>query len=98
MKETKYSKFLIDASIRSKYDFKLWVRYLNKVIQRDKIYLTIDDYQYFNESNIPTTFQKIFLKLAMERGTKPWEIVVSMSEKQNDFPISSNVLKRMGWQ
>ena len=43
-------EYLLNAAQKSKWNLELWVRYLNKVIQRDKILLSKTDIDYLMSS------------------------------------------------
>ena len=59
-------EYLLNAAQKSKWNLELWVRYLNKVIQRDKILLSKTDIDYLMSSEELTSFQRVFLELALE--------------------------------
>ena len=67
-------EYLLNAAQKSKWNLELWVRYLNKVIQRDKILLSKTDIDYLMSSEELTSFQRVFLELALEKETTPWEM------------------------
>ncbi|WP_096818923.1 hypothetical protein [Lactococcus fujiensis] len=75
-----WTEYYIQAAKKSKWNFELWLRYLNKAIQRDGILLTSQEIDCLLQSEDLTSFQKIFLELAVQEGTTPWEMTVEMSE------------------
>lgn len=90
-------EFFKVAAKKSRYDYSLWVRYLNKVIQRDKFLISNIDVEIACKIVDFTSFQKSFLKAAMIKGSEPWNLVVSLSEKETEFSSTERVLKNLGW-
>ncbi|EKF50970.1 hypothetical protein [Lactococcus garvieae] len=82
------------AAKKSRGNAKLWLRYLNKAIQRDQIYLSQEDIDYLVYSEELTYFQRIFLSLAVEEGTRAWEMTVSLSEP-SQFTHLKSVLQEL---
>lgn len=76
----KLADYYIQAAEKSRWDYKLWIRYLNKNIQRENINLTDKDVKEIIESPSLEKWQKSILKLAMKKGSIIWEIVVEYSE------------------
>ena len=87
-------EYLLNAAQKSKWNLELWVRYLNKVIQRDKILLSKTDIDYLMSSEELTSFQRVFLELALEKETTHWEMTVGMSEPTQSIHLQS-VLKEL---
>ncbi|MGL4334588.1 MAG: hypothetical protein ACRCSC_05945 [Lactococcus garvieae] len=75
-----WKEYFEAAAQKSRGNARLWLRYLNKAIQRDQIYLTHDDIEYLRQSDRLSYFQRFFLTLAVEEGSKAWEMTVSLSE------------------
>lgn len=72
--------YYVAAAQKSKWNFELWLRYLNKAINRDEISLSKDEIDTLLKSEALTSFQKVFLELAVQEGTTPWQMTVEMSE------------------
>ena len=53
-------EYLLNAAQKSKWNLELWVRYLNKVIQRDKILLSKTDIDYLMSSEELCIFSYYF--------------------------------------
>lgn len=75
-----WTEYLVMAARKSRWDFGLWVRYLNKVIHREEIFLSAEDIDFLLHSPALTSYQRIFLELACQKDTAPWEMTVSLSE------------------
>ncbi|CAM3181212.1 hypothetical protein GHI93_09935 [Lactococcus hircilactis] len=75
-----WTDYFIHAAKKSQWDIELWMRYLNKAIQRDQNSLSSRDLEILLKSDVLTSFQKVFLELACEKGTTPWQMTVEMSE------------------
>ena len=88
-------KYYEKAAVKAEYDTFLWIRYLNKSIQRDQIWLTKEDINSLLNSNKLLSYQRVFLKLAVEPGTTAWEITVSLSEPAKRFPHLERVKQKL---
>ncbi|WP_285012583.1 hypothetical protein [Lactococcus formosensis] len=75
-----WKEYFEAAAQKSRGNARLWLRYLNKAIQREQTFLTQDDIDYLRQSEHLTYFQRFFLTLAVEEGSKAWEMTVSLSE------------------
>ncbi len=82
-------EYLLNAAQKSKWNLELWVRYLNKVIQRDKILLSKKEIDYLTNCEELTSFQRVFLELALEKETTPWEMTVGMSEPTRSIHLQA---------
>ncbi|MDR1606136.1 MAG: hypothetical protein LBS41_03380 [Streptococcaceae bacterium] len=88
--------YYINAAKVSQWHSYQWVRYLNKAIQRDAILLSDEDVRLLLSSKDLTRFQKVFLELAVEEGTSPWELTVSLSEPAKLSSSVSAMLEALG--
>lgn len=75
-----WKEYFEAAAQKSRGNARLWLRYLNKAIQREQTFLTQDDIDYLRQSEHLSYFQRFFLTLAVEEGSKAWEMTVSLSE------------------
>ncbi|AYG00121.1 hypothetical protein [Lactococcus allomyrinae] len=73
-------EYYIEAAKKSRDDSELWIRYLNKAIQRDKIDLSKNEIDYLTHCEELSAFQKMVLKEACKPGTLSWEKTVVISE------------------
>ena len=90
-----WTEYLLEAAKKSKWDSGLWLRYLNKVIQRDQILLSQSDIDYLTHSDELTSFQRVFLELATQKDTRAWEVTVALSEPATSFVRLQAVLKEL---
>lgn len=88
-------EYFENAAQKSQQDSFLWVRYLNKGIQREQLYLSESEIDFLVHSHRLTLFQRVFLKLAVQEGTTPWEITVSLSEKMQRFPHLTYIIEKV---
>ncbi|MBL3715369.1 hypothetical protein AALM99_00430 [Lactococcus muris] len=89
-----WKEYFEAAAKKSRGDAQLWLRYLNKAIQRNQIFLSPEEIDYLVHSEALSHFQRIFLSLAVEEGTKAWEMTVSLSEP-SQFSHLKSVLKEL---
>ena len=75
-----WKEYFEAAAQKSRGNARLWLRYLNKAIQREQTFLTQDDIDYLRQSEHLSYFQRFFLTLAVGEGSKAWEMTVSLSE------------------
>jgi hypothetical protein len=73
-------EYYLKAAEKSKWNLELWVRYLNKTIHRDEILLSREEIEILIHSEKLTSVQRIFLELAVQPDTLPWQMTVEMSE------------------
>ena len=77
-------RFMERAAIHSKHCAYQWLLYLRKVIHRDKVLLSCDEIDRLMQSNVLDSYQRIMLKLAVDKETPIHEFVVSLNEKASD--------------
>lgn len=75
-----WKEYFEAAAKKSRGSTSLWLRYLNKAIQREQLFLSKSDIDYLVHSEKLTHLQRIILALAVREGTKVWEMTVSLSE------------------
>ena len=54
-------EYLLQAAQKSKWNLELWVRYLNKVIQRDKILLSKKEIDYLTNCEESVSYTHLTL-------------------------------------
>ncbi len=82
------------AAIEAQWNFKLWLRYLNKSIQRDKINLSDKDIETILNSDKLQDWQRYFLKQAVKVNTLPWKMTVEYSEPADFWRLREYIKKR----
>lgn len=87
-------EYLEDAAQRSKDDLGLWVRYLNKVIQRHHHRLSKEELAHLLQSEALCCYQRVFLRLAVQENTLPWQMTVELSEPVK-FTRLASVLQKI---
>jgi len=75
-----YPEYLKSAARQSRYDARLWSRYLSKVIFLEGGYLTDSSVNELMESPELTTFQKVSLAEAFKKGTPTHDYIVSLTQ------------------
>ena len=73
--------YLRTAAADSKYDAKLWFRYLRKELARGVRELTEHEVSALSEGNSLTMFQKISLRRALQAGTETNRYVIELNER-----------------
>lgn len=89
-----WKEYYVQAAQKSRWNDKLWVRYLNKAIQREQIFLSAQDISDLTASSDLTNFQKQFLKLAVKKNSAEWQETISQSEPSNLTNLK-NVMKQI---
>ena len=70
-------EYLLNAAQKSKWNLELWVRYLNKVIQRDKILLSKTDIDYLINLGIDLP---LITNLIIQLNLKGYHIDTSIND------------------
>jgi uncharacterized protein YwgA len=75
-------EYMISAAQESKDNARQWFRYLRKVIFPDTSKLTDEDLSKLLNTPELSDFQKVTLKLAMNKATGTHQYVISLNQKR----------------
>jgi hypothetical protein len=87
-------QYYTQAAKKSQWNYKLWLRYLNKSIHREKIELSDSDVETLIRSGNLEVWQAAFLKLAVQPGSLPWKLTVKYSEPADNWRFHEFLEKR----
>lgn len=93
MDGNKKAAHVIRTAKDSTWNAKLWLRYIAKHFEEDKIPLTISELNYVLSCDELTLFQKCVLKQAYQTGTKTNQHVTRLS-KRCDTSLVEKMLKK----